>query len=439
MVDFLPEVREQLGRVFVFVGPDCPQAMPVVALHSLPAAWASTLPHRVRVVESDQPGAIRRMQRQRVAEAVWPFRRHLGLHHDELHPWPTSSTKSVSREGGVACPAPDLAQVSSSRKLSVNDNSGDPIPAHPVQNPTARPGVVAQDPHARGVEVQHLIVEGPDHGAGQGIRIAGVEGGQPPLDQFEPATFGEMNAAIRRPSWATAGSGIAPTRANSNAVDCAGSRRSPQLLRPVPTRVIAVVPQLRVEPCMNRRYQIQVLRAIENLSTVIDLAVLDGEPFMALNQLVKPGHVLAVNHRRVVEVAPRKALGLHFEVFTDESHLTRVGGVRDDLLNAPEIGLLEHMGCSIEVEGHHLGARGGHLGPALLELRRLVSRRAAQDAQGSEGEDRFGWDHCVACPGVEEEVDGGKLAGWGGRSKQGLQRSSTATRSLADAAPVAGH
>lgn len=115
---------------------------------------------------------------------------------------------------------------------------------------------------------------------------------------------------------------------------------------------------------MDRGHQVQVLRAVENLTTVIDLAVLDREPFMALNQLVKPGHVLAVNHRRVVEVAPRKALGLHFEMLTDESHLTRVGGVCDDLLNAPELGLLEHMSGRIKVEGHHLGARGGDLGGA---------------------------------------------------------------------------
>ena len=52
--------------------------MPVVSLRPLPPAWASTLPHRVRIVESDQPGTIRRVQRRRIAEAVRPLRRRLG-------------------------------------------------------------------------------------------------------------------------------------------------------------------------------------------------------------------------------------------------------------------------------------------------------------------------------------------------------------------------
>ena len=60
--------------------------MQVVALRPLSAPWASPLPHRVRIVESDQSGSVRRVQRQRVAEAVRPFGRDLGPHHDELHP-----------------------------------------------------------------------------------------------------------------------------------------------------------------------------------------------------------------------------------------------------------------------------------------------------------------------------------------------------------------
>ena len=68
---------------------------------------------------------------------------------------------------------------------------------------------------------------------------------------------------------------------------------------------------------------------------------------MTLDQLVKPGHVLAVDHER---------------------DLMRVGGVSHDLLNAPELGFLEYMGGRIEVEGHQLSARAGNLGLVLPEL-----------------------------------------------------------------------
>jgi len=69
--------------------------MPMVALCPSTPARAWPLPNRMCIVESNQSGAIRRVQRQRIAEAVWPFRRHLGLHHDELHP----VTRIVHEEG----------------------------------------------------------------------------------------------------------------------------------------------------------------------------------------------------------------------------------------------------------------------------------------------------------------------------------------------------
>ena len=53
---------------------------------------------------------------------------------------------------------------------------------------------------------------------------------------------------------------------------------------------------------------------------------------------------------------------------TDERDLLRVRGVGHNLLNAAELRLLEDVGGGVEVEGHHLGAGGGDLGPVLLKL-----------------------------------------------------------------------
>ena len=83
-------------------------------------------------------------------------------------------------------------------------------------------------------------------------------------------------------------------------------------------RMISVVPELRVEPVMNRRYQPRLLGPVDNPGTELDLPVLDRKPFMPQDQLVEPGHVLAVNHRGVVEVARGKAVGLLFEMLPDD-------------------------------------------------------------------------------------------------------------------------
>lgn len=51
-------------------------------------ARARPIPNRVRIIESNQSGAIRRVQCLRVSEAVRSFGRHLGPHDNELHPMP---------------------------------------------------------------------------------------------------------------------------------------------------------------------------------------------------------------------------------------------------------------------------------------------------------------------------------------------------------------
>jgi len=55
--------------------------MSVVALRPSPTAWASPIRHPVCVVKSDQPCPIRRVQRQRIAEAVRPLPRRLAYDH----------------------------------------------------------------------------------------------------------------------------------------------------------------------------------------------------------------------------------------------------------------------------------------------------------------------------------------------------------------------
>lgn len=77
-VHFIPEVLKRLGRILVLVWPDRPQPKSVVAPRPLPTAWASPIRHPVCVVKSDQPCPIRRVQRQRIAEAVRPSPRRLG-------------------------------------------------------------------------------------------------------------------------------------------------------------------------------------------------------------------------------------------------------------------------------------------------------------------------------------------------------------------------
>ena len=61
------------------------QPVPMVPPATPARSRTPPLPHRVRVVETDQPGAVRGVQRQRVAEPMRPFRSDFDSHHDELH------------------------------------------------------------------------------------------------------------------------------------------------------------------------------------------------------------------------------------------------------------------------------------------------------------------------------------------------------------------
>ena len=95
----------------------------MVTLAAPPRIRPSPLPHRVRVAEPDQRGAVRRVQRQRVAEPVWPFRSRFGSQHDKLH-----SVSDFSREQRVTVKVepgvePRIAvSHRHQRKLSMPDN-----------------------------------------------------------------------------------------------------------------------------------------------------------------------------------------------------------------------------------------------------------------------------------------------------------------------------
>ena len=57
-----------------------------VTLPASPRAGAVPSPYQVRTVETDQPGAVRGVQRQRIDEPVRPFWSHLRSQHHELYP-----------------------------------------------------------------------------------------------------------------------------------------------------------------------------------------------------------------------------------------------------------------------------------------------------------------------------------------------------------------
>ena len=62
--------------------------MPVVMLPTSTRPRSTPFPHRTRIVETDQPGPIRGVQRQRVVESVRTFRSDIGSRRHELHPVP---------------------------------------------------------------------------------------------------------------------------------------------------------------------------------------------------------------------------------------------------------------------------------------------------------------------------------------------------------------
>ena len=58
--------------------------MPMVALPSPRRARTMPFAHRVRIVETNQPGLLRRVKRQRLAEPVRRARRHFRSQYDGL-------------------------------------------------------------------------------------------------------------------------------------------------------------------------------------------------------------------------------------------------------------------------------------------------------------------------------------------------------------------
>ena len=56
------------------------------SLSRRPRVPGPRLPHRVRVVETDQPGAVRGVERQRATQPVRALPSDFSLHNDELHP-----------------------------------------------------------------------------------------------------------------------------------------------------------------------------------------------------------------------------------------------------------------------------------------------------------------------------------------------------------------
>ena len=60
--------------------------MPMVTLPTPPRTRAVPFPHRVRIAETDQPGAVRCVQGQRIAKPVRPFWSRLRSQRDKLYP-----------------------------------------------------------------------------------------------------------------------------------------------------------------------------------------------------------------------------------------------------------------------------------------------------------------------------------------------------------------
>lgn len=77
---------EKRGGVLVFVGLNRTLAVPMVILLTPFGSRAEPPFHRVRIVDTNQSGAIRCVQGQRIFETVGPSRLYLSLDYDKLHP-----------------------------------------------------------------------------------------------------------------------------------------------------------------------------------------------------------------------------------------------------------------------------------------------------------------------------------------------------------------
>jgi hypothetical protein len=124
----------------------------------------------------------------------------------------------------------------------------------------------------------------------------------------------------------------------------------------------SVVTQLRCEPLVQRCDERRVAGGVADLRTLRQLAVGKVDAASTLAQRRKPWHLLAVDGRRVGEVATRKLGGLVFEVLSDQRDLFGVSRVLGNHLLQPAVRLrLKHMRRRVEVEGHHAGPARGDL------------------------------------------------------------------------------
>jgi hypothetical protein len=97
-------------------------------------------------------------------------------------------------------------------------------------------------------------------------------------------------------------------------------------------RVRPMVGKLGVKPGVNGGDQFNVAGCIENLRAVWQLTVGNLDALRAQHQLVQTGHILAVDHRRVVKVAMTETLGLFPQMGVNQADLFVVG---DYLLKTP--------------------------------------------------------------------------------------------------------
>lgn len=96
----------------------------MIVLPVPPPTRSSALPHGVRIVESNQPLAVRCVHWQRIAQPVRPLRSRFRSHHDELHP-----VSDVIREQRLVVKVEQRVQPGTAvrhrhlRRLSISDTN----------------------------------------------------------------------------------------------------------------------------------------------------------------------------------------------------------------------------------------------------------------------------------------------------------------------------
>src|SRR6266508_3279416 len=121
--------------------------------------------------------------------------------------------------------------------------------------------------------------------------------------------------------------------------------------------VVAVIQELRAKPLMQGRDQPWVVGGIGQLRAIPKSCVFNRDPGRPCFEVVEARHLLAVQARRIGEIAGTKLHGLTLQVLLNECDLRGVAGVfRDDLLHATGLGHSKDMRCFIQVEGHNVRA-----------------------------------------------------------------------------------